>query len=160
MAAPPEHDTASVSIDYRDNAIISAHDAIDLYRRSTLGERRPVDRPDLFEGMLNNSDLVVSAWSDNHLIGIARTLTDFNCVAYLADLAVDVDFQRQGIGKRLIEITRQHLKPECMMVLLAAPKANEYYARLGFEHNPRAWVLPGDLTGPASAPPDNKQDPQ
>jgi GNAT superfamily N-acetyltransferase len=133
-----------MNIDYRDNAIISALDAIDLYRRSTLGERRPVDRPDLFDGMLKNSDLVVSAWSDSRLVGIARTLTDFNCVAYLADLAVDLDFQKQGIGKRLIEITRQHLKPECMMVLLAAPKANEYYAKLGFEHNPRAWVRRGD----------------
>lgn len=133
-----------MNIDYRDNAIISALDAIDLYRRSTLAERRPVDRPDLFGGMLKHSDLVVSAWSDNHLVGIARTLTDFNCVAYLADLAVDLDFQKQGIGKRLIEITRQHLKPECMMVLLAAPKANEYYAKLGFEHNPRAWVRRGD----------------
>ena len=29
-----------------------------------------------------------------------------------------------------------------MIVLLAAPKANDYYPRLGFEHNPRAWVLP------------------
>lgn len=133
-----------MNIEYRDNAIISALDAIDLYRRSTLGERRPVDRPDLFEGMLKNADLVVSAWHGTRLIGIARTLTDFNYVAYLADLAVDVEFQRQGIGKRLVEITRQHLKPECMIVLLAAPKANDYYARLGFEHNPRAWVLPGD----------------
>jgi GNAT superfamily N-acetyltransferase len=140
----PAGEIPSMNIDYRDNAIISALDAIDLYRRSTLGERRPVDRPDLFDGMLKNSDLVVSAWSDSRLVGIARTLTDFNCVAYLADLAVDLDFQKQGIGKRLIEITRQHLKPECMMVLLAAPKANEYYAKLGFEHNPRAWVRRGD----------------
>lgn len=30
-----------------------------------------------------------------------------------------------------------------MLVLLAAPKANEYYPKLGFEHNPRAWVLKG-----------------
>jgi predicted N-acetyltransferase YhbS len=64
-------------------------------------------------------------------------------VAYLADLAVDVEFQRQGIGKQLIEETRRRLKPECMIVLLAAPAANEYYLKLGFEHNPRAWVLRG-----------------
>lgn len=130
-------------IEYRDDVSLSAGHAIDLYKRSTLGERRPVDRPDMFSGMLGNASLIVTAWSGEKLVGISRTLTDFTYVAYLADLAVDVDFQRQGIGKQLVEETRRRLKPECMIVLLAAPKANEYYQKLGFEHNPRAWVLRG-----------------
>ncbi len=129
------------AIEYRDNEPISVDQAIDLYRRSTLGERRPVDRPDIFEGMLKNANLTVTAWKGSRLVGIARTLTDFSYVAYLADLAVDLEFQKQGIGRRLIEETRRRLQPECMIVLLAAPKANEYYARLGFEPNPRGWVL-------------------
>ena len=33
----------SAMIDYRDNASITAEQAIDLYKRSTLGERRPID---------------------------------------------------------------------------------------------------------------------
>lgn len=131
-------------IEYRDDVSLSAGQAIDLYKRSTLGERRPVDRPDIFSGMLGNASLIVTAWSGEKLVGISRTLTDFTYVAYLADLAVDVDFQRQGIGKQLVEETRRRLKPECMIVLLAAPKANEYYQKLGFEHNPRAWVLRGN----------------
>lgn len=132
-----------MKIEYRDDADIGVQAAIDLYKRSTLGERRPVDRPDIFEGMLENANLTVSAWSGNRLVGIARSLTDFTYVAYLADLAVDAEYQKRGIGKRLIEETRRRLKPECMIVLLAAPKANEYYPKLGFEHNPRAWVLRG-----------------
>ena len=132
-----------MKIEYRDSALITVDQAIELYKRSTLGERRPVDRPDIFEGMLKNANLTLTAWSGEGLVGIARTLTDFTYVAYLADLAVDVEFQRQGIGKQLIEETRQRLKPECMIVLLAAPAANEYYPKLGFEHNPRAWVLRG-----------------
>jgi len=133
-----------MDIEYRDNAHVSVQDAIDLYKRSTLGERRPVDRPDIFEGMLKNANLTLTAWHSGRLIGIARTLTDFTYVAYLADLAVDAECQKQGIGKQLIEETRRRLKPECMIVLLAAPKANEYYSKMGFEHNPRAWVLRGD----------------
>jgi predicted N-acetyltransferase YhbS len=132
-----------MNIEYRDNASLSAEEAIDLFRRSTLGERRPVDRPDIFEGMLKNASLVITAWDGSRLVGIARTLTDFSYVAYLADLAVDAEHQKRGIGKRLIEETRRRLAPECMIVLLAAPKANDYYARLGFEHNPRAWMLRG-----------------
>src|SRR5690606_32521689 len=113
------------------------------YEGSTLGARRPVHRPDIFARMLANADLMITAWHDERLVGIARSLTDFAYVAYLADLAVDEGYQRRGIGRSLIEETRQRLAPECMIVLLAAPKANEYYARLGFEHNPRAWVLRG-----------------
>lgn len=128
-------------IDYRDNASISVEAAIDLYRRSTLGERRPIDRPDIFAGMLENASLAITAWHGDRLVGIARTLTDFSYVAYLADLAVDAEYQRQGIGERLIRETRGRLGKECMIVLLAAPKANEYYPKLGFEHNPRGWVL-------------------
>ena len=130
-------------IDYREGADISVDNAIDLYRRSTLGERRPVDRPDIFEGMLEHANLVISAWDGDCLIGIARSLSDFTYVTYLADLAVDAHYQKRGIGKQLIKETQQRAKPECMIVLLAAPKANEYYSRLGFEHNPRAWVLSG-----------------
>jgi GNAT superfamily N-acetyltransferase len=132
-----------MTIEYRDDAAIGVDDAIDLYKRSTLGERRPVDRPDIFEGMLKNANLIVSAWSGERLVGIARTLTDFTYVAYLADLAVDAAYQKQGIGKRLIEETKRRLKPECMIVLLAAPKADAYYPKLGFERNPRGWILRG-----------------
>lgn len=132
-----------MDIAYRDNAAISVEAAIDLYRRSTLGERRPVDRPDIFEGMLKHANLLITAWHGDRLVGIVRSLTDFTYVAYLADLAVDAEYQRQGIGKRLIEETRSRLGKECMIVLLAAPKANDYYPKLGFEHNPRAWILKG-----------------
>ena len=134
---------ARMNIEYRDDAVISVDEAIDLYNRSTLGERRPVERPDIFEGMLSNANLTLTAWDGSRLIGISRSLTDFTYVTYLADLAVDALYQKRGIGKRLIEETRRRLKPECMIVLLAAPAANEYYAKQGFEHNPRAWVLRG-----------------
>jgi ribosomal protein S18 acetylase RimI-like enzyme len=132
-----------MKIAYRDSAVVSVDEAIGLYKRSTLGERRPVGRPDIFAAMLKNASLTITAWHDNLLVGIARSLTDFAYVAYLADLAVDVAFQKQGIGKRMIDETKKRLKPECMIVLLAAPKANAYYPKLGFEHNPRAWMLKG-----------------
>lgn len=126
---------------FSDCAAVSVKQAVELYKRSTLGERRPVDRSDIFAGMIQNASLTVTAWDGDRLVGIARTLTDFTYVAYLADLAVDVDYQKQGIGKRLITETKQRLGAECMIVLLAAPKANDYYPKLGFEHNPRAWMF-------------------
>jgi predicted N-acetyltransferase YhbS len=131
-------------IRYRDDAPLTVAAAIELYNRSTLGERRPVQRPDIFAGMLKNANLTVTAWDGARLVGIARTLTDFTYCAYLADLAVDLAYQKSGIGRALIAETRARLQPECMIVLLAAPQANDYYPRVGFEHNPRAWVMKGE----------------
>ncbi len=129
------------SIQYRTGGDLALADVIRLYRASTLGERRPVDSPAVIEAMIRNADLIVTAWDGDVLVGIARTLTDFVYVAYLADLAVDTSCQREGVGRTLIEKTREGLEPGCFITLLSAPLANGYYPKLGFEHNPRAWTL-------------------
>ena len=134
-------DDDKIDIDDLEIAMNFAEQAIDLYIRSTLGERRPIHDKSAFEAMLKHANLIITAWDDEKLVGISRTLTDFSYVAYLADLAVDLDYQRQGIGKELIAKTQASLGSGCMIVLLAAPKANEYYEHIGFEHHPRAWTL-------------------
>ena len=129
-----------MGIVYTAAAKVTVDEAIDLYIRSSLGERRPIENRQTVEDMYRHANLIVSAWADGKLVGIARTLTDFSYVAYLADLAVDTAFQKQGIGKKLIDETQSKLGTNCMMVLLAAPKAHTYYEHLGFEAHPRAWI--------------------
>lgn len=113
----------------------------DLLVRSTLGERRPIDDRECLHGMLQHADILATAWDGAVLVGVSRALTDWTYSCYLADLAVDVAYQRTGIGRHLIDLTQQQLGPLCKIILLAAPAANDYYARIGFEHNPRAWLL-------------------
>lgn len=112
-----------------------------LLRASTLAERRPVDDDECLAGMLANSNLVVTAWHDGLLVGIARSVTDFHYACYLSDLAVHRDYQKAGVGKHLQRETRRQLGPHCKLILLAAPLANSYYEHLGFTNNPRCWVL-------------------
>jgi GNAT superfamily N-acetyltransferase len=128
-------------IEYRRDAALDLDSFIELYQASTLAERRPADDRDVMRQMMENASVTISAWDDGALVGIARTLTDFGYVAYLADLAVAKSHQRHGIGKGLIEETQAALGPRCMLVLLSAPAANAFYPRIGFTHNPRAWVL-------------------
>lgn len=113
----------------------------DVLIRSTLGERRPIDDHECLRGMLTNTDILATAWDGDVLVGVSRSLTDWSYSCYLADLAVDVAYQRSGIGRQLIDLTQQQLGPQCKIILLAAPAAKGYYARIGFEHNPRAWML-------------------
>lgn len=95
--------------------------------------------------MLANADLTVTAWEENRLVGVARSVTDFSYCCYLSDLAVDTDFQRQGIGRELIRQTTSLLGSKCKLILLAAPNASGYYPRIGFEKHPNAWVLHRDV---------------
>lgn len=126
---------------YATNITITLEQFRDLLVRSTLGERRPIDNDECLRGMITNADIMATAWDGETLVGVSRALTDWHYACYLADLAVDVAYQRHGIGKRLIDLTQRQLGPLCKIILLAAPAANEYYPRIGFEHNPRAWLL-------------------
>jgi predicted N-acetyltransferase YhbS len=113
---------------------------IELYRASTLGERRPIDDRKRMAGMLKNANLVITAWDGELLVGISRALTDSVYVTYLSDLAVRASHQRRGIGKELMRRT-QTATPRAQIILLAAPKAESYYPHVGFTHHPQAWVL-------------------
>ncbi len=130
-----------MTIEYRTDAALQVDQVIALYKSSTLGARRPVDKPDVFQGMIANANIVITAWDKEKLVGIARALSDLVYVTYLADLVVHENYQQQGIGKQLIDLTQAQAAPDCMLVLLSAPQANDYYPKLGFTHNPRAWML-------------------
>jgi predicted N-acetyltransferase YhbS len=92
--------------------------------------------------MLRHSNLLCTAWDGEKLVGIARSVTDFEFCCYLSDLAVDAAYQRSGIGRRLIALTQSCLGPKATIILLAAPKATAYYPKLGFEAHDSAWLLP------------------
>ncbi len=133
-----------MSIEYRINAPISADQFIDLLTRSTLGKRRPIHDRECMKGMVANSNLTISAWESNRLVGIVRSMTDFHYACYLSDLAVCQSLQKSGIGKQLQIITQNQLGPRCKLILIAAPAANTYYEYVGFTNNPRCWVLERD----------------
>ena len=129
---------------YATNITITAEQFRDLLVRSTLGERRPIDSDECLRGMLKHADILATAWDGELLVGVSRSLTDWHYACYLADLAVDIAYQYQGIGRQLIDLTQRQLGPLCKIILLAAPAANEYYSHIGFEHNARAWLLEPD----------------
>lgn len=134
-----------MQIEYKVNEAVSVEQFRSLLDRSTLAERRPVDDAACLGGMLKHSSLTVSAWCADNLVGIARSVTDFNYACYLSELAVDSNFQKNGIGRKLLSMTQGQLGPKCKLILIAAPAANLYYEHLGFENNPRCWVLDRDV---------------
>lgn len=107
---------------------------------ATLGERRPIDEPDRMAKMLEHGNLIVTARFNGMLVGVARSLTDFSYCTYMSDLAVDKKFQNQGIGKELIRRTQSEA-PQAKLILLAAPKAVNYYPKIGMSRHENCFIL-------------------
>ena len=138
----PQLNAFPMSIHYDSSRPISHAQFVDVLRRSTLAERRPVDDPHSIAAMLAHANLLCTAWDGPKLVGVARSLTDFEFCCYLSDLAVDEAYQKRGIGKQLIALTQSRLGRNAKIILLAAPKAEAYYPRIGFDAHPSAWIIP------------------
>lgn len=129
------------TITYRRGNDLQLDEVIDLYLSTSLGVRRPMDDREIVADMLRHANLVITAWDGDLLVGIARSLTDYSYVAYLADLAVRESHQKLGLGVEMIRRTREAMGPRSMIVLLAAPAAIDYYPKIGFTRHGSAWIL-------------------
>lgn len=127
-------------IAYRSNIRITVNDFIDVLKRSTLAERRPVKDTVRLQKMLDHANVMVTAWAGEQLVGVSRAITDFSFCCYLSDLAVDKKFQRAGIGRQLIELTHETAGYETTLILLSAPAATKYYPKVGMKHFAHCFI--------------------
>ncbi|MCC6600545.1 MAG: GNAT family N-acetyltransferase [Crocinitomicaceae bacterium] len=102
---------------------------------------RPVTDVKRIVAMYNDSNLIVTAWQNDLLVGVARSVTDFAYCCYLCDLAVLKSFQKRGIGKRLIEITKEKAGEGSMLLLLSTPGTMEYYSKINMEKAENAFII-------------------
>jgi GNAT superfamily N-acetyltransferase len=123
-----------------EGADLDVREVLEVYRSSGLGGRRPIDEHERFTAMVRRANLIVVCRMGSELVGIARSISDFSYVTYLSDIAVAREHQRSGIGRALIDATRQEA-PAAKIVLLSAPAATDYYPHIGFSKHNSAWVL-------------------
>jgi GNAT superfamily N-acetyltransferase len=129
----------SFEISYVEGPAVSAAELAALFRSS--GINRPVDDLPRLEKMLAHANLVIGAYADERLVGIARALTDFSYCCYLSDLAVAKEHQHRGIGRELIRRVKQRVGDESMLLLLSAPAAMAYYPKVGLEKVENGWIV-------------------
>lgn len=65
-------------IEYQIENKISIDEFKSILVNSTLGERRPVNDEETLSKMIEHGNLIVTTRENGKLIGIARSLTDFN----------------------------------------------------------------------------------
>lgn len=132
-----------MELTYTTKKVISVESYVDLISSTSLKDRRPLNDYERIEQMLKNASLTVTAWDGNELVGIARSVTDFAYCCYVSDLAVRGKYQKKGIGKKLLQITKDNIHNNAKIILLAAPQAEEYYPHIGFEKHNAAFVSSG-----------------
>jgi predicted N-acetyltransferase YhbS len=91
--------------------------------------------------MFAASDLIITAWDGDELAGVARSITDWVWSCYLADLAVNKQYQAMGIGKKLIELTKEKVGEQTMVLLLSVPSAMEYYPKVGMKKVDNGFII-------------------
>lgn len=128
-----------MNITYRKDLKPNIDTIIEVYKSS--GINRPTKNKERISTMYSNSNLVITAWDDDKLIGISRALTDFCYCCYLSDLAVKKNYQKIGIGKKLIELTKEAIGEQTTLILLSAPTAMDYYPKVGFQKINNGFIV-------------------
>lgn len=128
-----------MEIQFRINEKLKAEAVIEVFKSS--GISRPVDDVKRIQAMLDNSNLIISAWRGSELIALARSVTDYNYCCYLSDVAVKKEHQKFGIGKTLIELTQEAIGENTMLMFLSNISALEYHPKAGFEKIENGYII-------------------
>ena len=126
-------------ITFSKNIELRIEDIIRVFIKSSIN--RPIENRTRIKSMFDNSNLVISAWDQDRLVGLCRSLTDFSYFCYLSDLAVDTEYQRQGIGRKMIGLVREELTEEVALILLSSPSAMTYYQKVGFNKIENGFII-------------------
>jgi GNAT superfamily N-acetyltransferase len=129
----------AMTIAYHEDRRISPEQFASVFDRS--GIRRPTSDLPRMARMLEHGNLLLTAWDGERLVGVARGLTDFSFCCYLSDLAVDREYQKQGIGRELLRRVHAAIGPQTNFLLLAAPEAMAYYPKVGFAAVENGWII-------------------
>ena len=132
-----------MKIKYAVEKVLDPDEFVDILKRSTLAQRRPLKDRKRVVRMCRYANLIVTARDEKgKLVGLARSLTDFALCCYLSDLAVDRKLQRKGIGRELVRQTQEAAGgDEVMLLLVSAPAAMDYYPKIGLKRFDNAFGI-------------------
>lgn len=131
----PDHSAdrlvAGSALDYSENGPIAKGDLIGLY--TSVGWSNYTRNPDLLHRAVENSLWKLSVWDGRELVGLARAVGDDASIAYIQDILVRPDRQRNGIGTRLAAAALERFAHVSQIVLITddEPKTASFYRSVG-----------------------------
>ena len=122
------------------NNILSAKEYCEL--RAAVGWQALIEEQ--AQSGLDNSDFIVACRDNDHIVGCARIFWDKGYSAYLADVMVKPEYQKQGIGKKLVSECIGYIDGQLKdgwrikIVIVSAKGKEPFYEQFGFQLRPNA----------------------
>lgn len=123
---------------------LTAEQILPLYRSNNWSSAQ---KPQILHQALLNSHSLVTAWHKERLVGIGNAISDGFLVVYYPHLLVHVDYQRHGIGRKIMNLLQQQYAEFHQQILVADSQAITFYQKCGFTkagNTQSMWIYDGD----------------
>jgi len=104
-----------------------------------VGWNDKTDDINRLKAMVENSQIVVTAWDEKTMVGFARCTTDYVFNGQINNVVVDSKYRRKGIGRVLINTILDNSKQVTYM-LRGSIRNEKFYRSLGFEDGPISLI--------------------
>lgn len=104
------------------------------------------EKPDVLLRALRDSHALATARADGRLVGLVNAISDGHLVVYFPHMLVLPEFQRQGIGRRLMAAMLARYRDFHQLMLTADGDAVAFYEAMGFTRAGRTvsmWIYAG-----------------
>lgn len=123
---------------------VQTEEVVEIYRANGWSSaEKPVD----LMAALQNSHALVTARMDGRLIGVGNAISDGHLVVCFPHMLVHPEYQRQGVGRAMMEKMQTRYRGFHQQILLADGDAVAFYERIGFSRAGRTvpmWIYDGD----------------
>lgn len=131
-----------ITIDLDDE--IDSDEVVSLYKANNWSAAK---KPKKLLNALRNSHSLVTARCSGQLVGIGNAISDNYLVVYYPHMLVHPQYQRKGIGKKMINVLKEKYAGFHQQILMADSEAIEFYKCLGFEkagNTESMWIYQGN----------------
>lgn len=104
-------------------------EVVEIYKANNWSSAQ---KPQDLLAALRNSHTLITARSDNRLLGLANAISDGHLVVYFPHLLVHPDHQRFGIGRKLMTAMLEKYAGFHQIMLTADGNSVRFYEALGF----------------------------
>ena len=123
---------------FSDRKDIDPAQLVALYRQAPWANTRTAaDARD----MLTHTDVAITAWDENRLVGLGRVLTDYVYRASIWDVIVDAAYQGQDIGTRIIHRILEHPALTRVELFWLCTRSPSFYEKLGFSSKEQTGMV-------------------
>lgn len=124
---------------------LTAAEYVEFLTRTDLGSQYPKERfRQRIAKLVKNASISLIARNDERkIVGVCFAITDFAYWMFITDLGVDRDYERRGIGRRLMDKALEVAGGEKDIIVYTLPNENAvgFYEKFGMSKSDEVMEL-------------------